>query len=654
MSAREKSKLKNRLNNRSIAKDLTIGTMLTMVIVSTIALSINFYYVSQNAMVQVESKADDLIESMSKTLDFSLWNFDEETVKSIGASYALNDLISKLKIVDSMGVTYFETDKKSDAPLITRSNTVLHGDKPVGQVDIALTSDYYHEISRQFIISGALLIFINLISLIIIIKLLLKRFLKQPLDFFSEIVTNYGSGNYALQEKSILVKEFQPFITVLNKMGNQIAVQMDQLQKSHNDLEIRVENRTAELAKSNKELEYEISEHKRTQEEKINAQKIAGEQKKLALVGQVAGKMAHDFNNILGIIMGTAELAIMDCKNAEIKKSLKLIFDQTLRGKNLTKNLVAFAKSQEPKQNFFKINEKIDLVIDLLQKDLEAIELIKENKPGVPDLLADPGMIEHALVNLVQNSIHAVGMVKKPRIIVRSFCLDDYICFEIEDNGCGIPKDYLENIYDPSFTLKGSKDITRSYKHDIKGTGYGMSNVKKYVEQHKGIIEVESIFGSGTTFTIRLPVIKKELTKEEKIEIRKETAQFKKNVLLVEDESAILDVQYRVLTQDPCRHKVATALNGKAALDLFDKNEYDLVSLDYILPGNMNGMDVYNHIRTKDKTIPILFVSGNIDFLESIKELRQNDANIDHLSKPCQNRDYLNSINGLLEKASVS
>ena len=108
----------------------------------------------------------------------------------------------------------------------------------------------------------------------------------------------------------------------------------------------------------------------------------------------------------------------MDCNNAGIKKTLELIYKQTIRGKNLTKNLVAFAKNQEPRQEFFRINEKIDLVIDLLKKDLEGIELIREDKPGVPDLLADPGMIEHALVNLIQNSIHATSMVECPRIII--------------------------------------------------------------------------------------------------------------------------------------------------------------------------------------------------------------------------------------------
>ncbi len=397
----------------------------------------------------------------------------------------------------------------------------------------------------------------------------------------------------------------------------------------------------------------DVTKLRQAQSEKIEALTEAAEIKKLALVGQIAGKMAHDFNNILGIIMGISELSLLDCNDVNINKNLNLIFDQTIRGKNLTKNLVAFAKSQEPKQAFFKINETIDMVLNLMKKDLENVGVIVNHGPKIPDLLADKGMIEHALVNFLQNSIHAISKTEDSRIIVRTYCRDKNICFEIEDNGCGIPKEHLENIYEPSFTLKGSKDINGAYKTDIKGTGYGMANVKKYIEQHNGKIGVESVVNSGTKFTITLPVIKKELSIEEKVEIQKETIHFEKHILLVEDEQAIADVQYRILTQDPCNHKVDIANNGQVALDLFDRNQYDFISLDYILPGGFHGMDIYNHVRKKNKAVPIIFISGNIEFLESIRNLKQKDPYIDHLSKPCKNIDYVNGINRLLGKVPI-
>jgi CheY-like chemotaxis protein len=105
------------------------------------------------------------------------------------------------------------------------------------------------------------------------------------------------------------------------------------------------------------------------------------------------------------------------------------------------------------------------------------------------------------------------------------------------------------------------------------------------------------------------------------------------------------------LTNDPCNHIVDVAHTGEAALKFLAKNEYDLISLDYMLPGKINGKNMYDHIRSENKTTPILFISGNIEFLESIKDLKRDDFFVDHVSKPCQNIVYLNSINVLLDKA---
>ncbi len=403
----------------------------------------------------------------------------------------------------------------------------------------------------------------------------------------------------------------------------------------------------------NDDLNELAKRQKAEEKKKLIAQKVADDQEKHALVGRIAGKMAHDFNNILGIIMGNTELSLLDCSHEKTRTTLNLILEQSIRGKNLLKNLVAFAKDQEPKQEFFRIHEKIELVLNLMRKDLEGIELVKEEHPGVPELLADPGMIEHALVNLIQNAIHALSLADNPRITIRTYCSDDRIKFEIEDNGCGIPKEYLERIYEPSFTLKGGRDLTGSYKSGIKGTGYGMSNVKKYIEQHRGNISIDSQPGSGTRVTVSLPVVNKELSREEIADIGAENVPVEKHILLVEDEAAIADVQYSILTQAPCHHTVDVAGEGKKALELLAENTYDLVSLDYVLADDISGMEIYHYIRSRNRTVPVLFISGNIEFLQSIKSLKQNDTNMDHLSKPCQNKVYIDHVSSLLNHSSA-
>ena len=399
-------------------------------------------------------------------------------------------------------------------------------------------------------------------------------------------------------------------------------------------------------------IDVDLRAFKKAEKEKEKAQKAAAEHEKYSLVGRIAGKMAHDFNNILGAVMGNAELAVLDCPHEPTRQTLHLIVEQVMRGRNLTRNLVAFAKDQEPKQEYFSINEKIELVLNLLKKDLKNMKIVRKLDPDLPDLLADPGMIEHSLVNMIQNSIHATGKSEDPKLIIRTFPENGHIQIEVEDNGCGIPEDVIDRIYEPAFTLKGSRDTTGAYASGVKGSGYGMANVKRYVELHKGEIFIDSVVDRGTRVAIRLPVIRKKLSEAETAEIRENAFYSGKSVLLVEDEQDISNVQYRILTGEPCGHKVDIASNGRMAVDLFDRNHYDLVSLDYVLPDEISGLDVYRHIRQKDSDIPILFISGNLEFLASIKELKRNDPFVDHLSKPCRNKAYIDTIHQLLDSSA--
>ncbi len=396
-------------------------------------------------------------------------------------------------------------------------------------------------------------------------------------------------------------------------------------------------------------LGIDITVRKQAEGEKRKALEFAAEQSRHALIGQVAGKMAHDFNNVLMGIMGNAQLATMDCDDEELKVMLENINEFALRGKDITSNLMAYSKDQEPKQTYFKIEDKIDLVLKMLEKDLTGIKVSRNYKPGTTELLADPGMIQDALVNIIQNSIHAMSKVENPTLNLKAYSQDDMVYIEVEDNGCGIPKEHLDSIYTPSFTLKGSHDGTGSYQSNIKGTGYGMSNVKKYiVEKHRGDILVESEVGQGTMITIALRIIKDHLSSAEKKEIVKSQIYDKRRILLVEDEPAIADVQYQLLTKEPFNHIVSIAANGQIAIDTFDRNKFDVISLDYVLPGNINGLDVYHHIRENNKDIPVMFISGNIEFLESMKRLKEKDPNLEYLSKPIDNLDYVNKINELV------
>ncbi len=396
----------------------------------------------------------------------------------------------------------------------------------------------------------------------------------------------------------------------------------------------------------------DISDFLEALKEKTAAYTHAAGQEKNALVGRVAGKMAHDFNNILGAIMGNAELSLLECQDPEACRTFELILEQTQRGRSLTRNLVTFARDQEPRQDYFDLNEKIVLVLNLLKKDLDGIQVSTRLSEGLPALLADPGMIENALVNMIHNAIHAMSRTLAPHLTVSTDSDGENLIIEIIDNGCGIPAEHRNSIYDPAFTLKKGQDSVNAYDPKIKGTGYGLFNVKKIVEKHKGCIGFDSRIDEGTRFTMSFPVIRQDLTEAERIEIDTTSVLIKhQDILIVEDERSIFDVQHMILTGEPFFHQVDIAQNGEMAMDFLRTKTYDLISLDYLLPGGVTGMDLYHLVRETDPCVPILFVSGNIEFIESIVALKQTDGFVDHLAKPCQNRDYVNAVNQLLSRS---
>lgn len=397
----------------------------------------------------------------------------------------------------------------------------------------------------------------------------------------------------------------------------------------------------------------DITAYKKAEHEKQLAHQHAAEQEKYALIGKVAGKLAHDFNNILGAIMGNTELSLLECEDPEIEKTLTLVLDQSKKGSALTKNLVVFARDQEPLQDYFDINEKVNLVLSLLKKDLEGIGVTTYFSRDLPDFLGDPGMIENALVNLIHNAIHAMSKTRRPFLRINTMYKDDIIQINIEDNGCGIPKEHQSSVYTPAFTLKDNKDVIQAYDKSIKGTGYGLYNVKRIVEKHKGQIYFESGVNEGTRFTIDFPVIHKTLTLTEVEQLEQSIFYSEKRILIVEDEPAIYSVQEAILSNPPLSHRVDVAVNGQTALESLEWHQYDLISMDYMLPGGLDGMDLYNRIREKDPDIPILFVSGNLQFLESIDLLMTMDNRLEYLSKPTPNKTYIDTINAMLHPSQT-
>ena len=147
--------------SRSISRDLTIGLILAVVVVSTIATLFSYFDASRKARSQLEDKADEYLVSLTDILEIPLWNLDDRTINRIGRSYAQNELVQELRVIDSWGTVYFELEKGSGESQTSKASEIFHENESVGQVEISLTSRYYAEINRQLLWSSILTILIN-------------------------------------------------------------------------------------------------------------------------------------------------------------------------------------------------------------------------------------------------------------------------------------------------------------------------------------------------------------------------------------------------------------------------------------------------------------------------------------------------------------
>lgn len=385
--------------------------------------------------------------------------------------------------------------------------------------------------------------------------------------------------------------------------------------------------------------------------ERRRVEKDRVEKEKFTAIGRVAGKIAHDFNNNLAIISSAASLLGNATEKQKANDYIRMILDCARSGQKMTRNLILYAKDREPHFVEFDINDRIHLITMSLEKELEGIALEFNAGAGLDKFVADPDIVVDSITNLIINAIHAVSLSSAPKLTISTRKIEEHIEIEVSDNGCGIPLEVKDVIFEPAFTMKGSNDDRRMYDPSIKGSGYGLANVKRCMEKHFGTVSLESEVGKGTSFLLTFPEIPpmKEVEQADIRSIPEHDHIDGCKVLLVEDEANLSRLMQDLLIAN--KFNVDVAMNAAQAFEKLGSNCYEVISLDYMLP-DRPGTDVYEFIRKNNKDIPIVFVSGNLEFIHSVEELKKADKKLVHLQKPFENSDYLNKLRSLLSKRS--
>ncbi|HEY5712976.1 MAG TPA: response regulator [Allosphingosinicella sp.] len=363
---------------------------------------------------------------------------------------------------------------------------------------------------------------------------------------------------------------------------------------------------------------------------------------KMQAVGQLAGGVAHDFNNILTAILGTCDLMMMRHAPGDSDyDDIQQIRSNSNRAASLTRQLLAFSRQQTLRPQVLQLPDVVAEVSHLLTRLLgERIRLDVRHGRGLGPVRADPGQLEQVIVNLAVNARDAMT-AKDPvgggTLVLQTYAvtaedvrrmgsdvlpIGDYTALKVTDTGTGIPQQLMGKIFEPFFT---TKEVG-------KGTGLGLSTVYGIVKQSGGFIFAESQVRKGTTFSIYLPVHRTQPGEAPvKAKAKEKAAELwgTGTVLIVEDEAMVRAVAERALARHG--YTVLVAENGEAALEILGREDkVDLMISDVVMP-TMDGPTTVRAARKMHPDLPILFISGYAE-----EQLRKSIdiPNVAFLAKP--------------------
>lgn len=370
----------------------------------------------------------------------------------------------------------------------------------------------------------------------------------------------------------------------------------------------------------------DITEHRKTEMQFQQAQKMES-------VGRLAGGVAHDFNNMLTIISGNAELALMKAdRTSPLYHNLEEILKAADHSAEITRQLLTFSRQQAVEPKILDLNVTVSGMLKMLRRLIgEDIDLVWKPGDKLLRIKIDPTQLDQIMANLCVNARDAISGVGKVDIKTENFTIDktgwdehtdvspgEYVVLSVSDNGSGIPKDVITHIYEPFYTTKGIG----------KGTGLGLATVYGIVNQNGGQIKVYSEPDQGTIFRIYLPGV----TDSVPTEVEKPAIiGGNETILLVEDEPAIMNLGTTMLST--LGYKVLPANSPDEAKQLAEGNQgrIDLLVTDIIMPG-MNGHDLSKILLLANPNMRCLFMSGYT--ADVIFDRGDIDKNMSFLQKP--------------------
>jgi nitrogen-specific signal transduction histidine kinase len=387
--------------------------------------------------------------------------------------------------------------------------------------------------------------------------------------------------------------------------------------------------------------------------ERIRLEQQLAQSQKMEAIGQLTGGVAHDFNNILTVIIGMNEvLAGAVAKSSELSELCKTIDDAAERGVRLTQRMLAFARKQPLEARVLDLNEIVTGMVAMLTQALgEDIRVETALASDLWPATADPSRLEDAILNLAVNARDA--MPKGGRLLLETanvhlnehyarenneVASGDYVAIFVTDSGTGMPPDVIEHAFEPFFTTKSVG----------RGTGLGLSMVYGFTKQSRGHAKIYSELGHGTSIKLYLPRATTGISPATADESAAPELHpgGRENILVVEDDTAVRGVAVKIL--ESVGYQVQQAADGRAALEILQQpGKIDLLFTDLIMPNGISGQDLMRMARQCRPGLKAIFTSGYSE--QFLKGRDETDRGVPLLPKPYRRQKLIELIREVLE-----
>jgi len=435
----------------------------------------------------------------------------------------------------------------------------------------------------------------------------LQKIISGPILHLADVAKIVSGGkDYSVRATKRSNDELGFLVEQFNEMLKQIQERDVALQKAHDELELRAQ-----------ELQKELIERKRAEEERRRLESQIQHAQKLESLGVLAGGIAHDFNNLLTGMLGHAALALQKLPpDAPAVNNIRQVETAAQRAAGLTRQMLAYSGKGQFVVEVLSLSSLVGAIARLLETVISKKAMLRFRLArDMPPVEADPGQIRQVVMNLVTNASDALGdgkgyitlrtgVVEADREYLSETVLNDdlaagtYAYLEVSDTGCGMDAETQKKIFDPFFSTK------------FPGRGLGLAAVLGIVRGHKGAIKLYSEPGVGTTFRVLFPATGKAevvRTEEPKTE---ELAWSGRGLVLVVDDEEYVRLLARTILEE-AGFVVKTARNGREGIDLYRENAGEVVAvlLDMTMPV-MNGEETFKELKKLDAQARVILSSG--------------------------------------------